>query len=172
MKKLLMLVPLALFAVVAAFLYKGLSLNPTAMPSALVGKPLPQFEWRTLDQQVIEANDFVGEPFLLNVWATWCPTCKVEHGYLNELASQGIRILGLNYKDDLKLAKEWLQRYGDPYQVNLVDEKGRVGIELGVYGAPETYLVGADGTILVKHVGVVNENVWQTKFAELYFSGK
>ncbi len=166
------LAPLVVFGVLAAFLYKGLSLNPTELPSAMVGKQLPMVQWRQLSGETIEAGEFLGQPALINVWATWCPTCKAEHGYLNTLSKQGVRIIGLNYKDDVELAQEWLDRYGDPYAVNLVDESGRIGIELGVYGAPETYLVDAQGNILEKHVGVVNEKVWTSKFAQRYFSGQ
>lgn len=172
MKQAWLLIPLVLFGVLAAFLYRGLSLDPAAMPSAMVGKQLPSVQWRTLDDQPIKASQFLGQPALINVWATWCPTCKAEHGYLNTLSEAGVRIIGLNYKDDPKLAQQWLERYGDPYAVNLLDLSGRVGIELGVYGAPETYLIDAQGNILAKHVGVVNEDVWQNKFAEQYFMGE
>ena len=171
MKRAWLLIPLGLFMVLAAFLYRGLSLDPSAMPSAMVGKQLPSVQWRTLDGQTINASQFLGQPALINVWATWCPTCKAEHGYLNTLSENGVRIIGLNYKDDPNLARQWLDRYGDPYAVNLLDESGKIGIELGVYGAPETYLIDAQGNILAKHVGVVNEDVWQNKFAELYFGG-
>ena len=98
---------------------------------------------------------------LVNVWATWCPTCKAEHAFLNQLAAQGIRIIGINYKDDTPKALQWLDDYGNPYLYNLSDPDGMLGLELGVYGAPETFLVDSDGIIRGKHIGDLNPVVWE-----------
>ena len=97
---------------------------------------------------------------LVNVWATWCPTCKAEHAFLNTLAAKGVRIIGINYKDDDEEAKVWLRDYGNPYEFNISDPKGKLGLELGVYGAPETFFVDGDGIIRAKHVGDLNQRIW------------
>ena len=104
---------------------------------------------------------------LLNVWATWCVSCRVEHAYLNTLAEKGITIFGLNYKDDQQKANQWLTRLGNPYQLNLFDVNGKLGLNMGVYGAPETYVLDANGIVRYRHVGVVDENVWQSKILPL-----
>ena len=105
---------------------------------------------------------------LVNVWATWCFACRVEHPWLNSLAKEGVVIVGLNYKDHRKLAQDWLQERGDPYQFSIFDPRGVLGIDLGVYGAPETYLVDAEGIIRHRRVGVVDERVWNEEFRDLY----
>jgi cytochrome c biogenesis protein CcmG/thiol:disulfide interchange protein DsbE len=97
---------------------------------------------------------------LVNVWATWCPTCKAEHAFLNELAKEGVKIVGINYKDDDFKARQWLQAYGNPYLFNIADPDGKLGLELGVYGAPETFLVDSKGIIRAKHIGDLNPAVW------------
>lgn len=107
---------------------------------------------------------FKGEVTLLNVWATWCISCRVEHPYLVDLAAnQGVRIIGLNYKDDSDEARKWLKNLHNPYQFSVVDADGRLGLDLGVFGAPETYVVDKQGIIQYKHVGVVDDRVWQAK---------
>ena len=113
-------------------------------------------------------DELKGQPALLNVWATWCPTCKAEHEMLNRLAAQGVAIYGINYKDDSAAAREWLQRLGNPYRFNIEDPQGSLGIDLGVYGAPETFLLDKQGIIRAKHVGAIDENVWRSKLAPLY----
>ena len=105
-------------------------------------------------------EDLKGAPVLVNVWATWCPTCKAEHAFLNELAASGIRIIGINYKDDVAKAQDWLAAFGNPYVYNLSDPDGKLGLELGVYGAPETFLVDSQGIIRDKHIGDLNPQVW------------
>ena len=112
--------------------------------------------------------DIIGEPGLLNVWATWCISCRVEHPYLQQLADAGIPIIGLNYKDSDAEALAWLAELGDPYRVNVADHQGTLGLDLGVYGAPETYLVDGQGVIRYRHVGVVDERVWRTILEPLY----
>ena len=107
-----------------------------------------------------------GQVILLNVWATWCPSCRAEHGYLVDLASQGVAIVGLNYKDERPAALSWLGRLGDPYVFNIFDPKGELGFDLGVYGAPETFLIDSMGLIKVRHVGALTEEVWEKKFTD------
>ena len=169
MKRLILLVPLALFLGMAAFLYKGLFLDPQELPSALIDKPLPAFSLQDLksDQRLITEKDLKG-PALVNVWATWCPTCKAEHQMLNSLAKAGVVIYGINYKDDAEAARKWLQDYLDPYQVNVSDPQGSLGINLGVYGAPETFLIDAQGIIRHKYVGAIDERVWRQELAPRY----
>jgi cytochrome c biogenesis protein CcmG/thiol:disulfide interchange protein DsbE len=111
---------------------------------------------------------FVGEPLLLNVWATWCPTCYAEHQYLNELAAQGVKIIGLNYKDERSKAVQWLNELGNPYLISLFDGDGMLGLDLGVYGAPETFLIDANGIVQYRHVGDVNSANWQASLQPMY----
>ena len=169
MKRLILLVPLALFLGMAAFLYKGLFLDPQELPSALIDKPLPTFSLPDLQapQTLITQADFKG-PALINVWATWCPTCKAEHQMLNSLAKAGVTIYGVNYKDDAEAARKWLKDYLDPYQRTLVDAQGSLGLDLGVYGAPETFLIDAQGIIRHKYVGAIDERVWRQELAPRY----
>ena len=170
MKRLLMLLPLAIFLIVAVFLYRGLFLDPTELPSALIGKPLPSFSLPSVEdsQRLITAEDIKGKPALVNVWATWCVACKVEHPVLNQLAKQGVTIYGVNYKDDNAAAQKWLREFHDPYQLNISDAQGRLGLDLGVYGAPETFIVDKQGIIRHKYVGVIDERVWREQLAALY----
>jgi cytochrome c biogenesis protein CcmG/thiol:disulfide interchange protein DsbE len=143
--------------------------DPSMLPSALIGKPLPEFNLATLDNPntVITSINLNNKAALLNVWATWCVSCRVEHAYLNTLAEKGITIFGLNYKDDQQKANQWLTRLGNPYQLNLFDVNGKLGLNMGVYGAPETYVLDANGIVRYRHVGVVDENVWQSKILPL-----
>lgn len=143
--------------------------DPSMLPSALIGKPLPEFNLATLDNPntVITSINLNNKAALLNVWATWCVSCRVEHAYLNTLAEKGITIFGLNYKDDQQKANQWLTRLGDPYQLNLFDVNGKLGLNMGVYGAPETYVLDANGIVRYRHVGVVDEKVWQSKILPL-----
>ena len=169
MKRLLMLLPLAIFLIVAVFLYRGLFLDPTELPSALIGKPLPSFSLPSVEdsQRLITAEDIKGKPALVNVWATWCVACKVEHPVLNQLAKQGVTIYGVNYKDDNAAAQKWLREFHDPYQLNISDAQGSLGLDLGVYGAPETFIVDKQGIIRHKYVGVIDERVWREQLAAL-----
>ncbi len=170
MKRLKLFVPLIIFVVLAVFLWRGLSLDPNHLPSALIDKPVPAFSLPDLHdpERLVTELEFAGEPYLINVWATWCPSCRVEHPFLNKLAEQGIKIVGLNYKDEDQPAREWLKNFEDPYHTTIVDKDGRLGLDLGVYGAPETFVVDATGIIRYKHVGVVDERVWRSTIAPIF----
>jgi len=162
-RRIALFLPLIIFIVVSFFLFRGLYLDPTSMPSALLDKPMPQFSLPSLEQpdKMVTRADILGRVTLVNVWATWCPSCVVEHPFLVTLAErEQIPIVGVDYKDESKAALKWLDKLGNPYVVNIVDEEGKLGIDLGVYGAPETYLLDRNGVIRYKHVGVVNERVW------------
>jgi cytochrome c biogenesis protein CcmG/thiol:disulfide interchange protein DsbE len=156
--------PLLLFLGLALFLYRGLSLDPQELPSALIDRPFPSFSLPRLDSgDLVSDGDLVGEVALVNVWATWCIACRVEHPYLAKLAENGWAIYGVNYKDEDGAARQWLQRYGDPYRFSIVDQAGRLGLDLGVYGAPETYIIDARGIIRYRHVGVIDERIWTSR---------
>jgi cytochrome c biogenesis protein CcmG/thiol:disulfide interchange protein DsbE len=160
-------IPLAAFIVLSVLLYAGFFMNdPHDLPSALIGKPFPDFDLPGLGDGGADkrytAADVRGRVSLVNVWATWCPTCRAEHAELLRIGrSAGVPIIGINYKDDPAAARRWLAQYGNPYRFNIVDEDGRLGVDLGVYGAPETFLVDASGTIVYKRVGDVNRRVWE-----------
>lgn len=158
----ILLLPLFLFLVLGGFLLRGLQLDPKALPSALIDQPLPGFDLPVLGQeQRVKRDDVIGDVALFNVWATWCVSCRVEHPFLTELAERGVPIYGINYKDVDAQALSWLQELGDPYRLSIVDAEGSLGLDLGVYGAPETYVVDADGIIRYRFVGVVDERVWR-----------
>ncbi|MDZ7786819.1 MAG: DsbE family thiol:disulfide interchange protein [Halofilum sp. (in: g-proteobacteria)] len=153
------LIPLVLFLVIAVFLAVGLTKDPSRVPSPLIGKPVPDFELPRLDADAgrIGPDAMQGEVWLLNIWATWCVGCREEHHVLMEAASRdGVRILGLDYKDERGAALRWLDQRGDPYFASAFDPEGRVGIDLGVYGVPETYVIDADGIIRHKTIGPVS----------------
>lgn len=168
--RLKLFLPLAIFVVMAGFFWRGLSLDPTAMPSALIDKPMPEFSLPTVksEQRIITQNDLKGKVSLLNVWATWCVSCRVEHPFLVTLAEDGVPIVGVNYKDDVVAAQQWLRDLADPYLYSVVDADGRLGIDLGVFGAPETYILDKNGVIRFKHVGVVNEKIWKEQLLPIY----
>jgi cytochrome c biogenesis protein CcmG, thiol:disulfide interchange protein DsbE len=170
MNRLALFVPLALFIGLSLVLLLGLDKDPTELPSALVGESFPAFNLPSLEdeQGTLTEQDLKGDVLLVNVWATWCFACRIEHPMLNELSQQGIKIVGLNYKDQRAGAKAWLVERGNPYQFNIFDAQGSLGIDLGVYGAPETYLVDAEGIIRHRRVGVVDERVWNAEFRALY----
>ncbi len=170
MKRLLMLLPLAIFLMVAVFLYRGLFMDPSELPSALIDRPLPEFSQPSLEdpERMLSAADLKGEAALVNVWATWCPTCRAEHEMLNQLASQGVVVYGINYKDDSEAARRWLDELGNPYRLNVEDPEGSLGINLGVYGAPETFLIDKNGVIRHKYVGAIDQRVWREQLAALY----
>jgi len=162
MKRLMLFIPLVVFFGMGVLFWVGLGQeDKSVLPSPLIGKPFPQFILNTVESGE-RLNHLPQEAVLVNVWATWCPTCKAEHAFLNTLAAQGVRIIGINYKDDLAKAKDWLAAYGNPYAYNLSDPDGMLGLELGVYGAPETFLIDADGIIRAKHIGDLNPRVWST----------
>jgi len=162
-------IPLLAFLLLGIFLFRGLSLDPTALPSALIDRPLPDFQLAGLySGELLDRGDVIGEPMLVNVWATWCYSCRVEHPFLLELADAGVRILGLNYKDETEAAISWLRELGDPYAVSVADTRGVLGLDLGVYGAPETYVVDAQGVVRHRHVGVVDATVWEQELAKWF----
>ncbi len=161
MKRVYLFVPLVIFIVLAVLLGRGLMLDPNKMPSALIDQSVPEFNLPSLasEERMLTRADVVGEVSLINVWGTWCPSCMQEHPYLMKLASQ-IPIIGVNYKDVRADANNWLVKLGNPYVVSVFDEMGTLGIDLGVFGAPETYVIDQQGMVRYKHVGVVNERVW------------
>jgi len=169
MKRFILFLPLIFFIGLGGFLYKGLFLNPKAMPSALEGQPVPSFKLLTVTKgdRVVTKADLIGDYYLLNVWATWCSACKIEHPYLLDIARSGVPIYGINYKDDIDAAGQWLSRYQDPYQFSAFDVNGQLGLNLGVYGAPETFLVDHHGIIRLRYAGVVDTRSWQSKFLPL-----
>ena len=170
MKRLVLLLPLLLFLGIALFLYRGLFLNPSALPSVLIGKPFPAFALPSVLEpgKTISQADLLGKPALVNVWATWCPSCRAEHPVLNKLAASGVTIHGINYKDQREPAQKWLRELHNPYQLNIEDGAGTLGLDLGVTGAPETFFIDAKGIIRDKYVGVIDEQVWRTKLAPVY----
>jgi len=169
MKKRLFL-PLALFAALAALLGVGLKLKPREVPSPFIGKPAPAFTLARLHEpgRNFAAADMQGQVWLLNVWASWCAPCRDEHPLLVTMARERqVPIVGLNYKDDPRNAQEWLLRLGDPYQVTIVDRDGRVGIDYGVYGVPETFVIDRAGIVRYKHIGPLTHEVWAGKMQPL-----
>jgi cytochrome c biogenesis protein CcmG/thiol:disulfide interchange protein DsbE len=160
MRVLKFLIPLAVFFVLVGFLYRGLKLDPREVPSPLIGKPAPEFALTQLDAptQTIRRADMLGKVWMLNVWASWCETCREEHPYLLEFAkTNAVPIYGLNYKDEP--AQAWLAERGNPYVASLVDGNGRVGIDFGVYAVPETFLIDKQGIIRFKQIGELTPEV-------------
>ncbi len=175
MKRPLLFVPFILFMVLVLVFFVQLNRNaggdnPTKLESVLIGKPVPEFRLEDLAEagKLYDQSIFRNQPLLLNVWATWCPTCFSEHKYLNELAANGINIIGLNYKDERVKAIDWLNQLGNPYLVSLFDGNGMLGLDLGVYGAPETFLIDANGTIRYRHAGDVNPRNWKETLEPIY----
>ncbi|BDC45125.1 DsbE family thiol:disulfide interchange protein [Paraburkholderia terrae] len=170
MKRLPLLVPLAVFLLIAGLLYRGLFLDPTNIPSALIGKHFPVFALSALDQpsHTLTRKDIVGRPALVNIWASWCSSCRQEHRVLTSLASRGVVIYGVNYKDERSAALHWLGKSDNPYLLDIEDSLGSLGVDLGVYGAPETFLIDAQGVIRDKYVGIIDEDVWRKKLAPVY----
>ncbi len=171
MSRLSLFVPLGIFLLLAAMFYLSFDLDSgDRLPSAMLGQQFPAFAAPILERPEETATEAVlkGQVSLVNVWATWCPTCKAEHAFLEAVHQDtGIPIVGINYKDNAEKALAWLAEYGNPYVLNLFDPTGRLGIELGVYGAPETFLVDAEGRIVFKWVGELNDRIWQRDFVPL-----
>ncbi len=156
------LLPLVAFVILVSFLLVGLNLNPRKIPSPLIGKPAPTFQLQQLhdSEKTLTSKDNLGKVWLLNVWASWCASCREEHPLLVQLAKSGVvPIYGLNYKDKRDLALQWLDQFGDPYTLSIVDSDGRVGIDYGVYGVPETYVIDKTGVIQYKQIGPVTVDV-------------
>jgi cytochrome c biogenesis protein CcmG/thiol:disulfide interchange protein DsbE len=164
------LVPLAVFVVLVAFLAVGLGLNPREIPSPLIGKPAPAFELARLQEpdKSFARKDMLGKVWLLNVWASWCVSCREEHPVLIELAkSDTVPVYGLNYKDQRNDALAWLKQFGDPYKLSISDSDGRVGIDYGVYGVPETFVIDKAGMIRYKQIGPVTPQALKDKILPL-----
>lgn len=164
------LIPLFLFLVLVVFLAIGLNRDPREVPSPLINKAAPAFNLPQLKEPAksFSAIDMRGKVWLLNVWASWCVTCRDEHPLLLNYAQQGVvPIYGLNYKDERSEALAWLNELGDPYVLSAADVDGRVGIDYGVYGAPETYLIDQSGTIRFKQIGPVTSDVWSKTIVPL-----
>lgn len=162
-------VPLAAFVAIVIVSFVGFQLGDRKqLPSALLDKPFPEFRARILDtrgtgapEQFATRENLLGRVVLVNVWATWCPTCLAEHDELARIAERyGLPIVGINYKDQPERAQAWLARYGDPYDFHLEDLDGQLGVELGVYGAPESFLLDPEGRIIYKRVGDINPRIW------------
>lgn len=170
MKRWQFILPLALFAVLLGFLAVGLKLNPREVPSPLIGKPAPAFQLPRLDDptQRLGRQDLLGKVWVLNVWASWCTPCRDEHPLITELARKKLApVYGLNHKDKPEDAKRWLARFGDPYAATIQDPDGRVSIDFGVYGVPETFVVDQLGIVRFKHVGPVTPEVLRDKIEPL-----
>ena len=170
MKSLRFLIPLALFVGLAWFLYAGLSLNPREVPSPLIGKPAPAFALPRLDDptQTVKREDLLGKVWVMNVWASWCAPCREEHPLVVAFARERkVPVIGLNYKDRPGDARTWLERLGNPYSATLIDFDGKVGIDFGVYGVPETFVIDAQGVVRFKHVGALTQQVIRQKIEPL-----
>ena len=167
------LVPLGLFLGLVVFLGVGLDRNPHELPSPLVGRPAPPFDLPRLTADTggparFAPADMQGKVWMLNVWASWCVSCRQEHPVLLDLAKSAVvPLVGLDYKDAVGDARAWLERHGDPYLLSAVDADGRVGIDYGVYGVPETYVIDKGGTIRFKQVGPISAEVLQRKIMPL-----
>ena len=160
------LLPLVIFVLLVGFLAAGLSLNPREVPSPLIGKPAPAFSLPRLDApgQTLSAQDLRGKVWVLNVWASWCAPCRQEHPLIAELAkSGGAPVYGLNYKDKPADATAWLGQLGNPYTATVSDVEGLVGIDYGVYGVPETFVIDKGGVIRLKHIGPMTPEALRDK---------
>jgi cytochrome c biogenesis protein CcmG/thiol:disulfide interchange protein DsbE len=159
-----LLIPLGLFFLLITILSLGFRLeDPHLLPSVLIDRPFPEFALSDLHdpEQTITVANLKGEVALVNVWATWCPNCLIEHPeFMRIAADEGVPIYGINYNDESGAARRWLERHGNPYRFNMYDNEGKLGIDLGVYGAPETFLIDRDGVIQFKHVGTVTPEIW------------
>lgn len=168
--------PLIAVVLLIGFLVIGLTRgDPRALPSPFIGKPAPQFELPTLkDPDVtIGSEDLAGKFSLVNVWATWCAGCRAEHGFLLDLAAENsIPIYGINWRDTRPKALQWIAQLGDPYVASGYDDSGRVGIDWGVYGAPESFLVSGEGVVLHKHLGPLSRETWEQDFLPLIEAGE
>lgn len=166
MKRLLLFIPLLLAIGLGLVLFAGIGKDNSALESALIGKPMPEFDLVSLQNpnQRYRSDVFEQEVVLLNVWGTWCPSCRVEHPDLVRLArDEGVPIYGLNYKDNRDAALKWLKELGNPYKLVLFDPQGKLGFDLGVYGAPETYIIDSNGIVRFRHVGVISLEFWKNE---------
>jgi len=167
------LIPLAVFVVLVVFLAIGLTRDPREVPSPLINKPAPAFQLAQLQQPGLNFSqkDMLGQVWLLNVWASWCVSCREEHPLLVDLAgNRVVPIVGLNYKDKADDAKAWLKQFGDPYTLSITDANGRVGLDYGVYGVPETFVIDRGGVIRYKQIGPVTREALDKKIMPLISS--
>jgi cytochrome c biogenesis protein CcmG/thiol:disulfide interchange protein DsbE len=171
------LLPLFAFLALLALLFVGVRMNSgrdtSAIPSPLIGKAAPKFSLPVLGEpaRIVSEKDLLGQPYLLNVWGSWCPTCQDEHPHIAALARSGkVRVIGYNYKDEPADAARWLQQFGNPYSLVIADQDGRAALDWGIYGAPETFLVDARGVIRWKTIGVVDEKVIREQIEPLLAS--
>ena len=172
MSRVLYLIPALAVLILAAFFgwVMVTGVDTKTLDVAVKGQQLPEFtlpNLLNLDADV-QTADLLGQPMLLNVWATWCPTCKVEHPVLNELAQQGINIIGIDWKDDAELAQKWLRDFNNPYRINIFDIEGFLPLDLGVTGAPETFFVDSNGVIVHRHQGAITQTNWQSELKAIY----
>ena len=173
--KLRYLLPLAVFVVLVGFLAVGLKLDPREVPSPLIGKPAPAFALTRLDDaaKTVRREDMLGQVWVLNVWASWCAACRDEHPHLMTYAkTKQVPLIGLNYKDTRPAGLQWLARWGNPYDASLFDGDGRVGIDFGVYGVPETFVIDKQGVIRFKQIGPVTPEILQSRIVPLIASLK
>jgi len=164
MNNLKLFLPVIIFMVLAMFMWRGLYMDSRTLPSVLIDRPLPEFQLRSLElgDQLISTADLPDEPFILNIWGSYCLPCLQENPIFMTAKEQNIiPIIGLNYKDRDEAARDWLELNGNPFELNIIDDTGRYGIDLGVYGAPETFIVDANGVIRFKHIGVINYRIWE-----------
>ena len=163
--------PLAIFIALCGLFYVALFRGDRGeIPSPLINRPLPVFALPSLEDpaKIVTNETLVGQVALLNVWASWCPACYDEHPYLLELEQQGVLIFGMNYKDKQAEAKAFLAKMQSPFYLNISDENGKLGLDLGVYGAPETFLLDHQGVIRYKHIGVITPELWRDELAPIY----
>ncbi|WP_339857911.1 DsbE family thiol:disulfide interchange protein [Pseudohongiella acticola] len=163
MKNLKLYLPVIGFAALAVLMWRGLYLDSRTLPSMLLDRPLPEFELRALEtgDQLLSVQDLPDEPFILNIWGSYCLPCLQENPiFMAAKEADVIPIIGVNYKDTDAAAREWLDDNGNPFTLSIIDDTGRYGIDLGVYGAPETFIVDAQGVIRYKHIGVIDYQAW------------
>jgi cytochrome c biogenesis protein CcmG/thiol:disulfide interchange protein DsbE len=154
------LIPAAVLAALVVLFAIGLTRDPSTIPSPLIDRAAPAFDLPTLDGQRLTLAQLQGAPVVVNFWASWCTPCLQEHPLLMDLARSGVRIVGVNYKDDPRAAAQWLARHGNPFATVAQDRDGRVGLDWGVYGVPETFALDATGTIRYKHIRPLTREVW------------
>jgi cytochrome c biogenesis protein CcmG/thiol:disulfide interchange protein DsbE len=165
-------IPLIAFVLLVILLVVGLNISDrkTLIPSPLIDKPVPAFDLPVLasPEQRMSKDSFLGKPYLVNFWASWCVSCRVEHPAITDLAKRNlVRIVGMNFRDEEQDAVAWLNQFGNPYDINLSDLNGRVSIDFGVYAAPETFLVDPSGTIVYKHIGPLTAEIIDTEILPL-----
>ena len=167
-------IPIVVFLLLVVIFSFGLFNDPRELPSPFLGEPAPAFEVESLTEpgRIVGSADYAGKMALVNVWATWCGGCRQEHPFLMQLArTNAIQIYGINWRDNRDEALGWLKQLGDPYEFSAFDADGRVGIDWGVYGAPETFLISPEGIVLHKHLGPLTAAIWQEDFVPLIEAG-